>query len=150
MDTILLYPIYSYAIRWYTLIIQERGDYMSYLILKLSNHDIVQALSKIPLEEVLSDGWRITYRKLGNTQSALAVYNGVIVAEFKFGESLHYDHNSKRMRLDLKPVESSQYIRKMINYKTSNRASVVSDTKLAEILITEDDIKGEYNESIHL
>lgn len=114
---------------------------MNYLILKLSNVDIVNALSQHPLEEVLSDGWRITPRKLGDTNRALAVYNGVIIAEFKFGDELHYNRETKLMKLDLKQVDSS-YTRKMVNYKTSNRASIVSDEKLSQILITEDDIKG--------
>lgn len=115
---------------------------MSYLILKLSNIDIVNALSQQPLEEVLSDGWRITPRKLGDTNRALAVFNGVIIAEFKFGGELHYNRETKLMKLDLKRIPNSPYIHKMINYKTSNRASIVSDEKLSQILITEDDVKG--------
>ena len=115
---------------------------MSYLILKLSNMDIVNALSQQPLEEVLSDGWRITPRKLGDTNRALAVFNGVIIAEFKFGGELHYNRETKLMKLDLKRMQNSPYIHKMINYKTSNRASIVSDEKLSQILITEDDVKG--------
>lgn len=106
---------------------------MDYLIFKLNHEDIQQMLIHgTSVIDVARGHWRITPKKVEHVKRALVVYNAMIVAEFKVGETqMIYQNDNQKMGFDLQPlVAKSTLVGTLIDYPTSNRASVVTQERL--------------------
>lgn len=109
---------------------------MEYIILKLSDKDKNIIFSDVKDLITRANGeWRINPQRIGKIDTALLLFRGQIIGEFSIGEILKYNRITKRTTFDMKPVSNSKYIGKILNYKTSNPATVMDDKKLKDSLI---------------
>lgn len=116
---------------------------MDYLILKVTPDRMFTALkTRKPLEKIMSDNWRITPKKTRDVERALVLYNGVILGEFHVSNERSINRDTNTLNFTLTPIKDSKLINKMINYKTSNPASVMSNEKLKSLILVDSDIGG--------
>lgn len=112
---------------------------MDYLILKVTPRRMLMALkTREPLSKIMADDWRITPKKTRNVERALVVYNGIIVGEFNVANERSIDIVTNTLSFNLTPIKNSPLNDKEIDYKTSNRASVITSEKLNDIIVTAD------------
>ncbi|WP_438798703.1 hypothetical protein [Staphylococcus pseudintermedius] len=104
---------------------------MNYVILKLSDEEI-----RIPfgddekLLERANGSWRLTPAKLGKAKKALLLFRGQVLNEYEVGSKIIFDRDNTRITFDMKTIKNSKYKGEVLDYKTSNPASIISKNDL--------------------
>ena len=107
-----------------------------YLLLKLTDTQVVKVLSGFSLESVQSGEYlRITQSKFEGATKALAVFRGHILGEYTIAPDVIVDSKTGKSKFLLEPISVTDYVGQKIHYPTSNRASVVTIEKLENIIL---------------
>lgn len=102
-----------------------------YLILKLSDKEIgIPFSDDEKLLERANGNWKLTPLKLGKVKRALLLFRGQVLNEYKIGNKIIFDRDNTRITFDMETVVNSSYKDKVLDYKTPNPASIITNDDL--------------------
>ena len=108
----------------------------NYIILKLSGKEIgIPFGNDKKLLEIANSQWRLTPAKLGNAKRALLLFRGQVLNEYEVDDQIIFDRQETKITFSMKTIKNSNYKNKVINYKTPNRASIISKENLDQLIL---------------
>lgn len=109
---------------------------MKYLALKVRDDMIINHLvTGTSFIDILNKvNWRITARKLKDVTHAIIIYKGTIIKVYEISEGYIVHPSDISIKFKFVPLQhESDLVGKQLNYRTSNTASILTDTKILTI-----------------